>query len=196
MHLSPTDEIIEAYKAHGTIDAVVEITGRSREEVVEVVDAIPNREHYRRRGSRTYSSPEKLILDLQRAARHMGEPLTIPKYRTAAKELGLASLNTILKAFPDDVSPWAAALKAAKVEGNPPRGRRKTSVTMEQCVDAVVKCWRELGERPSYDVYVEWCRDYPPMKDGGPPSGPTVRLKGWNQVVEAALAQLPESMLN
>lgn len=178
--------VIDLYKEHGTIEAVVSATGLPRSEVTAIVDEIPNREHYRRRGTRPFASPEKLITDLRLAASYEGEPLTVPKYRRAAAELGLASLSTILKTFPDEVSPWARALREAGVKGNPPRGPRKTNITFEQCVDAVAQCWHEIGERPSYDAYLEWSE---PLK-GRVPSGSTIRLRGWNRVVEAALERL------
>lgn len=182
------DGIIACYKQHGTIDAVVAHFELPRRIVAAIVDEIPNREAYRRRGVSLVRPREELLSDLQRAKAHAGEPLTIPGYRDAAKALGLASYDTQIRCFEaeDPVHPWAHALKVAGIKGNPPQGKRPR-ITPEQCIDAVVRCITEHGgQRVSYDAYREWATFTP-----GAPSGPTVRKAlGWNAAVDKAFDKL------
>lgn len=178
------DRVVQLYKSHGTIDAVAEQIPLPRQMISQMVSEIPNRESYRRRGNRSLRAPEEIVPDLQRAAKAKGEPLTTTAYAQAARELGLAAYMTVIRSFRavDAKHPWAAALKAAGVQGNEPRGRYKTSYTPEECVSAVSECLLAHGsERVSYDVYCEWA----PGREL--PSGPTVRsLVGWNQAVDDA----------
>lgn len=182
------EEIIACYKTHGTIDAVLDEIALPRRIVAAIVDEIPNREAYRHRGASNSRPREDLIADLRRAKELAGEPLTIPGYRAAAKELGLASYDTQIRCFEaeDDEHPWAHALKVAGIRGNPPQGKRPR-ITPEQCIDAVVQCINEHGgQRVSYDAYREWATFTP-----GAPSGPTVRKAlGWNAAVEAAFDRI------
>lgn len=180
--------IIDLYKTHGTIDAVVERVELPRKLVAAIVDEIPNREAYRRRGQMLSRSREELLADLHRAKAHAGEPLTIPGYRAAAKALGLASYDTQIRCFEeeDDEHPWAHALAVAQIKGNPPQGKRPR-ISPEQCIAAVAQCITEHGgHRVSYDNYREWASFTPSA-----PSGPTVRKAlGWNAAVEAAFDRL------
>lgn len=185
---SERERIIALYKEHGTIDAVLAQVDLPRSLVTPIVNAIPNRESFRRRGTYQTYSREELISTLQQAAQYSGEPLTIPGYRKAAKALRLPSYDTHIRFFsleePDE--PWLAALEAAGIAGNAARGRRANATTLEQCVAAVAQCIADnAGDRVSYDDYCKW-------DDGRDvPSGPTVRsIIPWNTAVELALDSL------
>lgn len=181
-------EIIDLYKEHGTIEAVYEQVNLPRPLISAIVGTIPNRESFRRRGTYVTRTPESLLEDLQRAAKLKGEPLTIPAYRDAARELGLASLDTHVAMF----GSWPDALSEAGIEGNEPRGARDDSISLEECVSAVALCWRSLGHRPSYEAYCRYAQD------NDSPSGGSVRNKAdsWNNAVELAHQRLKEELTN
>lgn len=174
--------IIELYKQHGTIDAVIDETSLPRNLIAPIVDTIPNREAYRHRGAYQTRADEDLIADLRIAAEHGGEPLSSMVYQALAPQHGLASYDTVVRAF----KTWPLALEAAGIQGNEPRGRRPNTITPEQCVEAVTQCLRDHdGQRVSYLTYRAWARGK------AVPSGPTVRKRvRWNEAVEQALDKL------
>lgn len=183
------EEIIALYKRHGTIDAVyAEVRPIPRKLISEIVATIPNRESFRRRADPLAKSREELQADMQRAAVLYGEPMTIPKYRRAQRELGLATDRTQVRFYSqeDPDTPWHTAVTSAGVKANDSRGRRANSISAEDCINAVALCLSEIGTEASYDDYTAWARGR-----GGVPSGPTVRnTVGWGLAKELALEKL------
>lgn len=180
-------EVERLYMRYGTIDEVAARITISRQAITTVVNAMPDREAYRRTGTRPSKLREELIDDLQRAARLKGEPLGIPTYRSAAKVLGLVAYDTIVKFFSleDPEQPWLAALDAAEIEGFAPKGKRP-SITAERCIEAVMQFVTETGgRRRPFREYDAWALERPV------PSGATVRKRvGWSTAMSEALARL------
>lgn len=180
--------IIALYKERGSIDEVHAEVALPRDLVTAIIDEIPNRESYRRRGDPAVYSRDDLIAALRQAAQEMGEPLTVPNYRTAARRLGLPTLNIQVRHFSREAdeatgSWWLAALNAAGVKGNLPRGRRASTLTEDDCIAAVTRyVAAHDGQRGSYDGYCKWAATR------GEPSGSALRLRlPWNELVNTAL---------
>lgn len=178
-------EIHDLYKEHGSVKAIMDITGLSRSEVSGVVAEMPDRAKYRRQaGIKATYSTDKLISDMQTAADVLGEPLSGLKYQSVAKELGLAAYYTQKAAF----GGWDAACAAAGIAYNPPRGRRPDSITLNDCIIAIEQCFLQFQRRVSYDTYALWARN------NEFPSGPSVRLHGrWSDIAAIAENNLIES---
>jgi hypothetical protein len=161
------DEIIEAYKEHGTIDDVARITELPRQYIGPVIATFEFRHLYRRKRPDLTHDPESILEALRAAAELCGEPLTIPAYRKVAPAHKFPADLTVVRAF----DTWEAACQAAGVKANPSEGPRKGSITAAQCLDAIRRCGYDLQKIPSYDAYCKWARA------AGEPSGPTVRVK-------------------
>jgi hypothetical protein len=187
--LGPTDKnhIWELYRKYGTVDAVAIELGMAREEIGPVIDEMPLRQLYRRRGSPPPAyDRESLAKALKDAAKVCGEPLTLPAYRQEAAKHGWPAAHTITKEF----DTWEAACDYAKVKANPSIGPRKGSYTVEDCLVALRICRSDLIDReeldadgaPSYERYCKWARET------GQPSGPTVRNKigAWREAIRLA----------
>src|SRR4051812_43797460 len=176
------EEIIEAYKELGTIDAVAERTSLPRHAVADVLDSMTLRQLYRRRGETASRIEESDVIDaLQKAAELCGEPLTIPAYRSIAPEQGFPSDLTVTRMFGNS---WGEACKAAGVKANPSKGKR--GITKDECIASIRECAREL-DRISYEIYSKWA------KENGKPSGPTVRVKvgPWSEALRLAVDVKP-----
>lgn len=175
------------YRKHGTIEAVADELGVSREEISPIVNQMPLRQLYRRRGAPPPSYNRKdLAVVLREAANVCGEPLTLPAYHKVAPKHGWPAALTITKEF----DTWEAACKYANVKANPSTGTRKGSYTVEDCLVALRICRSDLIEReeltedgaPSYERYSKWARE------NHQPSGPTVRNKvgAWREAIRQA----------
>lgn len=179
------ERIIELYKEHGTVDAVVAIVELPRRPVSAIINTIPNRQMYRRQGTQISYSREELCGFLRQAAEYAGEPLTIPGYREAAVALGLPSYNTHIRHFSreDPDTPWQTALKVAGVRWNEPRGRRGATVTAAQRSAALRLYMAENGGDTSYQGYSDWAAGRDDV-----PSGSNMRaIRPWNEIVAQAL---------
>ena len=103
-------------------------------------------------------SEAKILSDLRAAAKSLGEPLVIPRYRKEAPKRGWVSDFTAAKRF----GSWAAACRAAGVRANPALGRRRTSrFGKHECVLALRSCSEELGRSPTLESYASWSAKHP-----------------------------------
>lgn len=175
------EEILELYKEFGTVEAVADHIGLSRQAVAPVLSGMERRQMYRRRGESPTYDIEYIKKSLQNAAKVAGEPLTIPGYRKIAPKMGLPADLTVIKAF----GSWQAACDEAGVKVNPAEGPRRGSITPEQCIESIKECATELGRIPSYDKYSKWARA------NKKPSGPTVRVKigPWSEALLLAFGE-------
>lgn len=184
------DKIEELYREHGTVEAVADLLGVPRGVVSEVVDEMPLRQIYRRKGSPPTSYDRLSLIEiLKKAAVVCGEPLTLPAYHKVAPKYKWPAALTITRAF----GTWEAACNAAGVKVNPATGPRKGSYSVQDCLVALRVCRaalieaREISESgaPSYERYVKWARA------NQQPSGPTVRAKvgPWRDALSLAYAE-------
>lgn len=171
-------EIWNLYREHGTVEAVVDRIGIPRQAVSAVIDGMPLRQVYRRKGILPAYKKEILKKALKAAAEVCGEPLTIPAYRLEAPSHGWPADLTITKAF----GSWGEACAAAGVTFNTPKGAQRGSYGRGDCVKALRLCKAELGDVPSYERYSVWARE------NRQPSGSTVRVKigPWREALQAA----------
>lgn len=186
----PDKKVEELYKKYGTVEAVSDELDISKAEVSRIVDQMPFRQIYRRKGSppKQYER-EELLEVLKEAGKICGEPLTLPAYHKEAPKRKWPAALTITHAF----GTWETACKEAGVKVNPATGPRKGSYTEEDCLVALRVCRAELiasGElpengAPSYERYVEWARA------NQQPSGPTVRAKigPWRDALSLAYVE-------
>lgn len=176
------EEIWASYREHGTVDAVIEKTGVERYIASIVLDQMPLRQVYRRKGSpQTYDSAF-LNSCLQEAGEICGEPLTIPAYRKEAPKRGWPSDLTHVQAH----GTWEKACKAAGVEANPSEGPRAGAFTIEDCLtDLRAYSSAHEGKEPSYERYCEWARKT------GAISGSTIRVKlgSWRKALQQAFTE-------
>ena len=185
-----TERVESLYKKYGTVDAVVDELGLHRAEVSRIVDKMPFRQIYMRKGSPPKAYTRKELLDvLKEAAKICGEPLTLPNYHKEAPSRGWPAALTITRTF----GTWENGCKEAGVKANPSTGPREGSYTEEDCLLALRICRAdliELGEipengAPSYERYVDWARA------NQQPSGPTVRAKigPWREALALAYVE-------
>lgn len=187
--LGPPDKkrVWDLYREYGTVDAVAEALDVPRSEISPIVDEMPLRQLYRRRGSPApVYDRETLGRALKEAAKVCGEPLTLPAYHKVAPEYGWPAALTITKEF----GTWEAACKYAQVKANPSTGTRKGSYTVDDCLAALRTCRADLIQKgeigdegvPSYERYCKWARA------NQQPSGPTVRNKvgAWREAIRLA----------
>lgn len=184
------DEIWTLYQDLGSVARVAKKTKLPHHQVADVVNQMPLREIYRRKGEPSSYPKDKIIAALREAAKTCGEPLTIACYRKAAGPTrneageivnpgpGWPADLTITRAF----GSWQAACEAAGVKYNPPKGPQKGATTADECIIAVRLCASEIGKVPSYAAYSKWARE------NRQPSGPTVRVKvgPWRQALKEA----------
>lgn len=175
------DNIVASYKKLGNVTMVATELNLPYAEVSTVVQTMPDRELYRRRGQQDGYDKEELKDFLRTAAQTVTGndfPLTIPAYRAIAPQLGLPSVEVYIRAFDS----FANACAAAGVKHNPAKeGTRQYSD--EDCDKAIRLCAKELGKRPSYRMYEEWA------KDRDMPSGPTIRARNkgkWSPAIKKA----------
>lgn len=164
------------YREHGTVEAVASALDKPRSEISLIIDQMPLRQIYRRKGipPRAYTKAE-LKGVLKEAAQICGEPLTLPAYHKEAPKNGWPAALTITQAF----GTWEVACHEAGVAVNASTGPRRGSISVEDCLIALRTCRADLidtGEippagAPSYERYVKWA------KANHKPSGPTVRVK-------------------
>ena len=125
-------------------------------------------------------SEAKILSDLREAARSLGEPLGVRRYRKHAPKRGWVSDFTAANRF----GSWAAACHAAGVGSNPRLERSGSSrFGQADCVRALKRCSQELGTSPTYVSYAEWAREHPEH-----PKAETMRYHfgGWNAALTAA----------
>lgn len=181
------DEIFRLYRLMGTIDGVADELGVDRKEVGPIINEMPLRQVYRRKGSPPQIYNRDFLIEvLQKAAKACGEPLTLPAYHKVAPDFGWPAALTITKEF----GTWESACKAAGVKVNPSTGPRKGSITIEDCLIALRVCKSDLIEQgeipedgaPSYERYCKWA------KENRHPSGPTIRVKvgPWREALQMA----------
>lgn len=176
------EEVIALYKEHGTIEAVLEHADLPRSEVAEIVASLPDREAYRRRGNHGYSQAE-LIGHLHIAKSNLGEPLGRLAYRDFASGAGLASDITQAKHF----GSWPLALRAAEIEGNPSTGRAYSSLTPDECLQALSECIIDNGGKwVSVRTYEAWA------KGRDVASAASIRniIGRWSDAVQQAMERL------
>lgn len=184
------EEVWALYRDHGTVEAVAEALGVARADVAPIIDKMPRRQVYRRKGIPTsvYTADE-LVEVLKAAAKVCGEPLTLPAYHKHAPSHGWPSALTITQMF----GTWETACTEAGVKANKSTGTRKGSYTVEDCLSSLRLCRADLidsGEikthgAPSYDRYNKWAQA------NHKPSGPTVRAKigKWSEALSMAYAE-------
>lgn len=172
------DKIWECYRDRGTIEAVADELGLPRPQVAQVVNEMPLRQIYRRKGETRAYDRDRIISVLRQAAKVCGEPLTIPNYRSQAPAHKWPTDLTVIRAF----GTWEKACEAAGVKANPSQGPRKGAYTAEDCIIAVRLCSADIGSVPSYERYVKWARA------NRQPSGATVRVKvgPWREALKQA----------
>lgn len=184
------ENIWTLYKEHGTVEAVADALGVPRHEVSPVIDEMPLRQVYRRKGSAPQIYDRKqLTAVLKKAAKICGEPLTLPAYHKVAPEEGWPAALTITQVF----GTWEEACKEAGVKVNPSTGPRAGSYTVEDCLVALRVCKADLiasGEitedgAPSYERYMKWANA------NQQPSGSTVRVKvgPWRTALSMAYSE-------
>lgn len=186
--LGPNKKKVEKlYREHGTIDAVAEALEVPRSDVSAIINEMPLRQLYRRRGSPTpVYDRDTLSMALKEAAEVCGEPLTLPAYHKVAPDYGWPAALTVTKEF----GTWQAACEYAGVKANPATGPRKGSYTAQDCLVALRVCRTDLIQKgeipedgaPSYERYCKWARA------NQQPSGPTVRNKvgAWREAIKLA----------
>lgn len=175
------EEIWDLYKRHGTIEKVVAETGIQRDVVSHILNEMPLRQIYRRKGEGSEYEKDDLLNALREAADICGEPLTIPAYRQFAPKKKWPADLTVKRAF----GSWADACKAAGVKANPAEGPRKNAYTEADCLNSLRICAAEHdGRIPSYGEYTKWAREHKQ------PSGPTVRVKvgPWREALRKAFS--------
>jgi hypothetical protein len=161
-------QIWTLYEKHGTVEAVAKRIKFPRADIAKVIEAMPLRQIYRRKGETAWELPNAEILAaLREAAKVCGEPLTIPAYREQAPKHGWPADLTVVRPY----GTWQAACEAAGVKANESEGPRRGAITLEDCIEALRDCASELGATPSYETYSKWA------KKNHRPSGPTVRVK-------------------
>lgn len=200
-----TGEIWALYEEWGTVEAVADKLGVPRHEVSPIIDEMPLRQVFRRKGSApVVYSDKQLLAILKKASKVCGEPLTLPNYHREAPKHGWPAALTITQRF----GTWEEACKLAGVKVNKATGRRKGSITVEKCLVALRLCradftreaidynerYRELKEKPADDLTSEEtvivkggevAEDVEPSYEryvkwaraNKQPSGPTVRNK-------------------
>jgi hypothetical protein len=184
------EEVWALYRDHGTVEAVAEAMKLPRSEVAPIIDKMPRRQVYRRKGTpASVYTRDELLSVLRAAAKVCGEPLTLPAYHKHAPSHGWPSALTVTQMF----GTWEAACTQAGVQANKSTGVRKGSYTVEDCLSSLRLCRADLiqtGEikthgAPSYDRYNRWARD------NHKPSGPTVRSKigKWSDALSMAYAE-------
>jgi transposase len=125
--------------------------------------------------ARTYSDRD--ILDaVVLAATRLGEVPTPRQYGAVARELGLASLPTVL----NRMGGWTNALLAAGMQSrSATRGTRPPRWTEDDCWRALLQVVQELDEIPTVRGYDTFCADRSDM-----PSSATIRkrLGPWSAI--------------
>ena len=125
-------------------------------------------------------SEAKILADLRAAARSLGEPLAVGRYRKHAPGRGWVADFTAASRF----GSWAAACRAAGVRANPARGRKQTSrFGADECLRALGSCAQELGRTPTHLAYDAWVARHPSH-----PKAATIRYHfgRWNAALAAA----------
>lgn len=178
VHETSNDAVWTLYREHGTVEAVAEATGLPRHEISKIIDKMPLRQIYRRKGSPTTYDEEFRRQCLREAAEICGEPLTIPAYRLEAPKRGWPSDHTHVHAH----GTFEAACTAAGVKANPSEGPRKGAYTVEDCLTSLRFYFAEIGKEPSYERYCDWARA------NGQISGSTIRVKvgSWRKALQQA----------
>lgn len=184
------EKVWALYREHGTVEKVAEAMGMPRSQVAPIIDQMPLRQVFRRKGTpASVYSRDELLGVLRAAGKVCGEPLTLPAYHAAAPTHEWPSALTITQVF----GTWEEGCKEAGVAANKSTGPRKGSYTVEDCLVALRACRADLvdtGEiapdgAPSYDRYCKWAK---PNKQ---PSGPTVRVKvgKWQEALSIAYGE-------
>lgn len=158
LELRRSEEIVEAYRRSGRVDAVAKELGVSRSVVSEVVRRERPARPPRTAKQRFRYSREQLIGFLRKAARIYGGPLTMSAYDEVARAQRAVEVR-----WPDSATfalrfgSWLSALAAAGL----PRARlgpRRNRYTAEACVTAVARAADELGRTPSMREYDAWAK--------------------------------------
>jgi hypothetical protein len=219
----PTDqEIWELYEKYGTVEAVADKLGVPRHEVSPIIDEMPLRQVYRRKGSAPIVYTDKQLLTvLKKAAKICGEPLTLPAYHKVAPRHEWPAALTITQRF----GTWEKACNKAKVKVNHATGPRKGAISVEKCLVALRLCRadftreaieynervRELRAQPEEELTPEErdmvklgevAEDVEPSYEryvkwaraNKQPSGPTVRSKvgPWRTALQLAYSEETE----
>lgn len=132
-----TEEIWELYEEYGTVKAVADKLGVPLHEVSPIIDEMPLRQVYRRKGSApTVYTDKQLLAILKKAAKVCGEPLTLPSYHREAPKHGWPAALTITQRF----GTWEEACKLGGVKVNKATGPRKGAMTLDDCLKALRLC--------------------------------------------------------
>lgn len=159
----PTNQKIwELYEKHGTVEKVADILGVPRHEVSPIIDEMPLRQVFRRKGSASVLYTDDQLLDiLRKAAKVCGEPLTLPNYHAKAPSEGWPAALTVTSRF----GTWEEACKLAGVKVNKATGPRKGSITVEKCLVALRLCRADFTqEAATHNARVEILKTMDPDK--------------------------------
>jgi DNA-binding CsgD family transcriptional regulator len=128
------------------------------------------------RATRMKYSDHDLVAGLRTAARIVGRAPSEPEYERVARDLGVASVQTII----GRLGSWAEAAAAAGLQPNAAtRATHRRTWDAEVCWAALESVANKLGDPPRYRTYEELAGGRPDL-----PSGATIRkrLGRWTDV--------------
>ncbi len=178
-----SQEILERWRAGAAADEIARHLGLTVPAVKTVIDrAASSLDQAARaraistRTSRLKYSDKDLIAGVLKAARKLGHTPSEPEYARLARDLGIPSVQTIIKRL----GSWGQAARAAGLQPNPPTRRdHRKKWDEEACWRALESVADELGDPPRYHQYEKLSASRPDL-----PSGATVRkqLGSWIEV--------------